>query len=135
MKKLCKRGHMAEKSSSGGCKQCGKEGARRRLLADRDGHRASVRRWRTANKWRWRLIQWASQGLPLPTRPWPEVCELCGRPPGKTALNLDHCHTTGKFRGWLCNSCNTSLGKMGDSIEGVKQWYSRACSYLRREEP
>ena len=27
---------------------------------------------------------------------------------------LDHCHTTGSFRGWICASCNTALGNFSD---------------------
>jgi Recombination endonuclease VII len=27
---------------------------------------------------------------------------------------LDHCHKTGKFRGWLCSGCNTAAGLAGD---------------------
>ena len=40
---------------------------------------------------------------------------------------LDHCHDTGKFRGWLCHHCNTGLGALGDSIERVKN----ALNYLK----
>lgn len=29
---------------------------------------------------------------------------------------LDHNHKTGKIRGWLCKNCNTSIGKLHDSI-------------------
>ncbi len=54
-------------------------------------------------------------GLPEPTRPCPEYCEICLRPNTKKALALDHDHTTGAFRGWLCNSCNLGLGMLGDS--------------------
>lgn len=31
--------------------------------------------------------------------------------------NLDHCHTSGQFRGWLCTTCNTALGMAKDSPE------------------
>ena len=30
---------------------------------------------------------------------------------------IDHCHSTGKFRGILCHACNTSLGQVKDSQE------------------
>lgn len=41
-------------------------------------------------------------------------CAICKRT-GK--LCVDHCHTTAKVRGLLCDRCNTSLGLLGDSIE------------------
>ncbi len=68
------------------------------------------------------------RGLPEPTRPQPTHCELDGRPlePGK--IHLDHDHTTGAFRGWLCNRCNLALGHLGDNIKGLE----RALAYLRR---
>ena len=28
---------------------------------------------------------------------------------------FDHCHRTGKFRGWICAKCNSALGLTGDS--------------------
>lgn len=46
--------------------------------------------------------------------PKPVVCELCGRV-GKRIV-FDHDHVTGKFRGWLCSSCNTVLGKTREDI-------------------
>lgn len=49
----------------------------------------------------------------------PSSCECCGKspPPGggkSSTINWDHCHTTGKFRGWLCTGCNTALGMAND---------------------
>lgn len=53
------------------------------------------------------------RGLPDATRPCPEFCELCGLLPNSgKSLHLDHEHATNKFRGWLCNTCNTGLGFM-----------------------
>jgi hypothetical protein len=43
---------------------------------------------------------------------------------------LDHNRRTKKFRGWLCNSCNTSIGRLGDDINGLVQ----ALNYLLRAE-
>lgn len=49
------------------------------------------------------------------TRPCPDLCEACGNsdPTGRR-LAWDHDHKTGKFRGWLCGSCNNALGRIGD---------------------
>lgn len=41
-------------------------------------------------------------------------CATCGSLPDKRALDVDHCHTTGKVRGLLCAHCNTTLGKVRD---------------------
>ena len=40
---------------------------------------------------------------------------------------MDHDHESGDFRGWLCTSCNTGLGKLGDSIAGLES----ALAYLK----
>lgn len=72
-----------------------------------------------------RLHRRRKLGLPEPTRPEPAACECCGRST-KIALSLDHCHETGKFRGWLCYSCNSALGKLGDNSLMV----ARAVAYL-----
>jgi hypothetical protein len=60
----------------------------------------------------------------------PEVCDCCGLPPkdGKS-LALDHCHTTGDLRGWLCHGCNLGIGLLGDTADSVIQ----AVSYLHRK--
>jgi hypothetical protein len=44
-------------------------------------------------------------------------CDICGADGHKQAwgrLMLDHCHTTGKFRGWLCVNCNSGIGMFRD---------------------
>ena len=35
-------------------------------------------------------------------------------------LAVDHCHTTGGFRGLLCNSCNSVLGHAKDNIKTLE---------------
>ena len=64
-------------------------------------------------------------------------CHSCGVPEMELnkRLCLDHCHTTGLFRGWLCNSCNRSLGLLGDSPEKVSalsKYIERPVSYPSR---
>jgi Recombination endonuclease VII len=46
------------------------------------------------------------------------VCAICGR--GGRRLCVDHCHTTGKVRGFLCSPCNTGLGCYEDNPEFLR---------------
>lgn len=47
-------------------------------------------------------------------------CALCEEPFVKTP-HVDHCHDTGRVRGLLCGDCNTSLGKLGDTVESFRK--------------
>jgi Recombination endonuclease VII len=43
------------------------------------------------------------------------VCAICKEPCArKSRLSVDHCHTTGKNRGLLCDDCNNGLGRFRD---------------------
>jgi hypothetical protein len=44
-----------------------------------------------------------------------EKCAICGGTSGKR-LSYDHCHRTGKFRGWLCTRCNAGIGFFKDDL-------------------
>ena len=61
-------------------------------------------------------------------RPRPKLCEISGC--NSPAEVLDHCHSTGKFRGWLCRSCNQNLGRFRDNAEGLRA----ALEYLEKFE-
>jgi hypothetical protein len=32
---------------------------------------------------------------------------------------FDHDPQTHKFRGWICQNCNTAIGKLGDNLAGL----------------
>lgn len=51
-------------------------------------------------------------------RPRPKLCEVCN---GEGRICFDHDHKTGKFRGWICNHCNTTLGFARDRIEVLQK--------------
>jgi hypothetical protein len=42
-------------------------------------------------------------------------CQICNVELTKKCI--DHCHSTNKVRGVLCNNCNTALGLVGDNID------------------
>jgi len=87
-----------------------------------------------------RVISFLKKRFPPPPPSTP--CALCHR---IDKLTLDHCHATAQrallasgaervalmdqsFRGWCCAKCQTGLGHLGDSEEGVLQ----ALRYLQR---
>ena len=56
-------------------------------------------------------------------------CGICGvvenysghtGPRKEWSFSVDHCHTTGKIRGLLCNDCNRALGLFKDDKELLK---------------
>jgi hypothetical protein len=53
----------------------------------------------------------------------PKCCDVCGQSGfgAETAgrsrkIVFDHCHKDGHFRGWLCDRCNTVLGRVNDDV-------------------
>ena len=57
-----------------------------------------------------------------------DVCDCCGQ--SYHLMYLDHNHKTNKFRGWLCHKCNSGIGYLGDTIEGLE----KAIAYLRKSD-
>jgi hypothetical protein len=58
------------------------------------------------------------------------TCPICKKTtiPGLTSkVVLNHDHATGRVLGWICDSCNTGLGRFKDNIEVLNE----AIEYLR----
>lgn len=58
-------------------------------------------------------------------------CNICSKTieaNGKS-LAVDHCHSSGKFRGILCTNCNLALGLFNDDVEIMK----KAIKYLEKK--
>ena len=61
------------------------------------------------------------------------TCPICKKTtiPGLTSkVVLNHDHTTGKVYGWICDSCNTGLGRFKDDIDVLKE----AIKYLESHQ-
>lgn len=59
------------------------------------------------------------------------ICAICEKPASKgNGLVFDHCHEKSIFRGYLCNSCNRSMGVLGDNVQGLLV----AINYLLKSE-
>jgi hypothetical protein len=55
---------------------------------------------------------------------------ICGEP-NKRKLALDHCHATGKLRGFICHQCNTAIGMLGEcqtTISLVSEYIAERCA-------
>lgn len=66
------------------------------------------------------------RGLLAIQREQADACAICGK--HAVQLVVDHDHHTGLIRGLLCVTCNTGLGKLGDSPDMLR----RALAYLTR---
>jgi hypothetical protein len=91
----------------------------------REKSRAKNRRWSISGVLRGARKRARLQGLAIeierPTRPPPPNCEICNQNKTGRRLHFDHCHRTGRFRGWLCHHCNTGLGAARDNPEILRR--------------
>lgn len=111
------------------CRTCDRQ-RQKEFAATPDGKKA-VRRWEDRSRLKYRYgvsIEDYERRVSLQSG----KCAICNRVPttgrGKR-LQIDHDHTTGRFRGLLCHKCNTALGTFGDDLEGVM----KVVAYLRRQ--
>lgn len=134
MAKACVHGHLnPPRYKNGLCKTCANEYSRKWYIKNKDNFNSRRKKEYKEGKSKtikakvresWRI----KNGISEPTRPCPKLCECCGNPPGIKALALDHNHSTGKFRGWLCGKCNTGIGALGDTLAGIQ----KAIQYLEK---
>jgi hypothetical protein len=76
----------------------------------------------------WHKARWKRIGCINPPERMPSdvSCEVCGN--ADRPIHLDHDHSTGLFRGWLCNLCNQGMGQFKDNVSVML----KAIEYLQR---
>ena len=60
------------------------------------------------------------------------LCAICSskQKDHTRKLAVDHCHSTGKIRGLLCDFCNRGIGSMNDSVQTLES----AIAYLKSNQ-
>jgi hypothetical protein len=122
-------GHRSE------CKECSRAIRRAWYAANRESAIANVKRWQQENKdhlnayrreYRKGRTAAAREGhlrrkFGITQADYDALlerqgggCAICGKPPGKISLHVDHDHETGEVRGLLCVGCNNALGQFHD---------------------
>ena len=104
------------------CKKCEAKFRREWRKKNPEEHKQQKKNWEIKNPEKHqrylRRRQWKRLGL----NPYEieilydkhdHLCQCCGDMCDPTVT--DHCHITGKFRGFLCSNCNTGLGLFKDS--------------------
>ena len=116
--KPCKAGHLAERLIyNGQCVECKK-------LTDRKSNIKATKKYQLRAHYGLTeqdvgTLFTLQQGL----------CAICCRPLApRHGTQIDHCHTTGKVRGLLCNHCNRLLGCAFDNIDILQN----AIKYLEK---
>jgi len=96
-----------------------------------------AKKWRADNPERTKAIRLKKYGVTLDQfnqvlKDQNGVCAICGcKHKNKLIFPvLDHCHSSGKFRGILCALCNKALGLFKDDVGRL----AKAIKYLERNK-
>lgn len=139
MNPTCKHGHDQTETppyADGRCRACARARATAWNAANPEARKATCKKARRQPKAKAadlvrnrKRARAAILGLPNEDPPIGHPCEICNMP-CPTTPHADHDHTTGRFRGWLCQRCNTALGTAEQAgwLEAAKAYLARAAT-------
>lgn len=119
----CKNGHFSERNvRDGKCREC--------KFPSSLKHREYNARWKAKYPGRENEVRFRHRyGIELSEiRPKPTSCEICADIHPK--IVFDHDHSTGQFRGWICDPCNIVLGAVKERIETLE----KMAQYLKQHQ-
>lgn len=111
----------------GRCKKCANKASREWYHNNKERQGSISKKWREDNPERYfELSIFQKYGIDLDDyykllKDQNGLCAICNKTCArKHRLAIDHCHTTGKVRGLLCERCNHGLGNFKDNIDSLK---------------
>mgnify|MGYP000650381620 CR=1 FL=1 len=112
---ICKHGHKLRYCVTHNCVECDKK---------RQDYWRHDRKWKRIEK-EYGLSQ---SGFNEMVNSQFGRCAICAENLSNSHTHVDHCHTSGKVRGILCNPCNNMIGHAKDNIQALRA----AADYLEQ---
>lgn len=98
------------------CKECRKVYVKSHYEKNKGSYQARSKAWKSNNPFRVIAARYSVDPLEVERIMSVGKCEICSC---SENLVFDHIHESGTPRGCLCFSCNTMLGRLGDTNEQI----------------
>lgn len=115
------------------CKECRNKYSREVWYPkNKEKHKEASRVWKKNNKFKklskkYNLCEQKIMNAYLNPN---NICPICKK---TSSLILDHCHEEDRFRGFICNTCNTMIGRLGDTEQEILTSINNIVEYLKIE--
>lgn len=109
------------------CKECRKVYLQEHYESNKDSYKARSKAWKENNPHRVIATRYGVDEGVVKEIMSVGKCQICS---STENLVFDHVHETGEPRGCLCHSCNTMLGRLGDTEAQILKRMEDIKSYL-----
>ena len=123
--------HKKGKGYNSMCKCCRKIYVKSHYESNKDSYKVRSKKWKEENPHRVISTRYNVEEALVREVMSPGKCQICS---ATENLVFDHIHETGAPRGCLCHSCNTMLGRLGDTNEQIFKRMEDIKSYLSQSK-